>query len=347
MAFHFPTSPRTKNPKRRFASVPRTASLMSLIPAVLLLSPSTVLVAQELGGSDQINVGIAKSASPQVRRSAEAEKGLRVEPTRTFEYADHVANGVAMRNRTAGTIHLRGAPVPSKVLAALLYFNFSDGSQDGQRIVPVLFNANRVLAHKTGDHDDPCWGMAGNHSYVADVTQLVPIGGNLNQDYQVVLEFNTETSTTGQSPFSSPEPSQKVRTEGATLVVVYRTKDTTGPVFVYEALNNSMFSATAQFDLLHPNLTNMARFTMVGADGQRGFGGYDNLGSNELTFFDGNQIAGPPIASSDWDGSAGWPLPQLWDTHTHNVKLNGSLSSVRYQASGDCLVPVAFVIDAD
>jgi len=142
-----------------------------------------VAIAQELGGSDQINVGIAKSASPQVRRNAEAEKGLRVEPTRTFEYADHVANGVAMRNRTAGTIHLRGTPVPSKVLAALLYFNFSDGSRDGQRIVPVLFNANRVMARKTGDHDDPCWGMTGNHSYVADVTQFVPIGGDLNQDY--------------------------------------------------------------------------------------------------------------------------------------------------------------------
>ena len=76
-------------------------------------------------------------------------------------------NGIAMRNRTAGTIHLRGAPVPSKVLVALLYFNFSDGSRDGQRNVPVLFNANRVIANKTGDHDDPCWGMAGNHSYVA------------------------------------------------------------------------------------------------------------------------------------------------------------------------------------
>ena len=299
------------------------------------------------GPNDQINVGIAKSASPQVRRNAEAEKALRVEPTRMFEYADHVANGVAMRNRTAGTIHLRGAPVPSKVLAALLYFNFSDGSRDGQRSVPVLFNANRVIAHKTGDHDDPCWGMTGNHSYVADVTQLVPIGGDLNQDYQVVLQFDAETSTTGQNPWATPEPGQKVRTEGATLVVVYRTKDTTGPLFVYDALNNSMFSLTAQFDLLHPSLANVGRFTMVGADGQRGFGGYDNIGSNELTFFDGNQIAGPPIASSDWDGSAGWPLPQLWDTHTHNVKLNGSISSVRYQASGDCLVPVAFVIDAD
>ena len=53
------------------------------------------------------------------------------------------------------------------------------------------------------------------------------------------------------------------------------------------------------------------------------------------------------VASSDWDGSGGWPMPQLWNTHTHNVKLNGSVSSVRYQASGDCLVPVAFVIDAD
>jgi hypothetical protein len=36
--------------------------------------------------------------------------------------------------------------------------------------------------------------MAGNHSYVADVTPLVPIGGDLNQDYQVVLQFDTETS---------------------------------------------------------------------------------------------------------------------------------------------------------
>jgi len=92
--------------------------------APLLFTLSTAATAQELRAEDQINIGIAKSAPPQVRRNAEAEKALRVEPTRTFEYADHVANGIAMRNRTAGTIHLRGAPVPSKVLAALLYFNF-------------------------------------------------------------------------------------------------------------------------------------------------------------------------------------------------------------------------------
>ena len=90
--------------------------------------------------------------------------------------------------------------------------------------------------------------MAGNHSYVADVTQLVPIGGHLNQDYQVVIQFDAETTTTGENPWPL-DPNQKVRVEGASLIVVYRTQDTTGPVFLYDALNNSMFAVTAQFDL--------------------------------------------------------------------------------------------------
>jgi hypothetical protein len=311
------------------------------------MAPTTVVTAQELTARDQVNIGVAQSASPQQRASAEQEKARKVEPSQRFDFADHVANGIAMRNRTAGTIHLRGAPVPAKVLAALLYVNFSDDMREGRRDIPLLFNNTRVDASKTADHQDPCWGLAGNHSYVADVTRLVPLGGHLNQDYEVVLQFGAETSTTGQNPWLSPEPNQRVRVEGATLVVVYRTQDTTGQVFVYDAPGDSMFSGTAQFDLLHPGLDGAARFTMVGADGQRGLSGYDNVASNELTFFNGDQIAGPPVASSDWDGSDGWPLVQLWDTHTHEVKLNGNVSEVRYQASADCLVPVAFVIDAD
>lgn len=314
--------------------------------AVFFMVPATAVTAQEFGARDQVNVGVLESASPQLRAMAQERETLRVDPSRRFEFADHVANGIAMRNRTAGTIHLRGAPVPSRVLAALLYFNFSDDQREGRRNVPILFDANRVVADKTADHVDPCWGMMGNHSYVADVTRLVPIGGHLNQDYRVVIQFDAETSTTGQNPWSPVEPDQKVRVEGATLVIVYRTQDTTGSVFVYDALNDSMFAGTAQFDLQHPALDGVGRFTMAGADGQRG-AGHDNGASNELTFFNGNQIAGPPVASSDWDGSDGWPLVQLWDTHTHNVELNGPVSSVRYQAAGDCLVPVAFVVDAD
>jgi hypothetical protein len=316
------------------------------LAALVLALPAAAVSAQELTVRDQVNVGVADSAAPELRASAEAQKAFRVEPSRRFDFADHVANGIAMRNRTAGTIHLRGAPVPSKVMEALLYVNFSDDMREGRPELPVLFNNTNVVAKKTADHDDPCWGMAGNHSYVADVTRLVPIGGHLNQDYQVVLQFGIETSTSGQNPWSAPEPNQKVRVEGATLVVVYRTQDTTGSVFVYDPPSGSMFSATAQFDLMHPALDGAARFTMAGADGQRG-AGHDNSFSNELTFFNGDQIAGPPVASSDWDGSDGWPLVQLWDTHTHLVTLRGPVSQIQYQAGGDCLVPVAFVIDAD
>ena len=57
------------------------------IAAVLFMSSWTAVTAQEVGARDQINVGVATSASPQVRRSAEAEKALRVEPTRKFEFS--------------------------------------------------------------------------------------------------------------------------------------------------------------------------------------------------------------------------------------------------------------------
>ena len=175
------------------------------------MSLSTTVTAQELGTRDQINVGAARSASPQLKMSAEAEKALKLSRPESSNLP--IMWRMASRCATARRVpsHLRGAPVPSRVLAALLYFNFSDGSREGRRNVPVLFDGNRIVADKTGDHDDPCWGMAGNHSYVADVTRFVPIGGNLNQDYEVVLQFDAETSTTGQNPWSPVEPDQKVR----------------------------------------------------------------------------------------------------------------------------------------
>ncbi|ETW95871.1 MAG: hypothetical protein ETSY1_28835 [Candidatus Entotheonella factor] len=313
---------------------------------VLSLLPLASLHAQSRA-EKPINVGTLESASPRPASEAVVDRpDEKIEPSHRFEFAAHAANGVAMRNRTSGTIHLRGIPIRSTPLRAMLYFNFSDGSREGRDSSPVLFNGNVVTAQKTGDHDDPCWGQVGNHSYVADVTAFMPISGALNQDYDVVIPFDDTTSTTGQNPWS-PFTNQNVLMEGATLVVIYRSSDTTGAVYLYDALSNAMFAGTATFTLTHGTHTSPGLFTMVGADGQRGNTGHDNTVSNELTFFNGTQIAGPPVASSDWDGSDGWPLVQLWDTHTHIVKLEGEASQVTYQANGDCLVPVAFVIDAD
>ncbi len=281
--------------------------------AALSLLPLATLHAQQTpSGKRQINIGSLESASPRPASKAVQERAEeQLKPSHQFEFADHVANGVAMRNRTSGTIHLRGIPIRSKPLRALLYFNFSDDKEEGASSNPVLFNGNVITAKKTGDHLDPCWGSVGSHSYVADVTDLMPLGVNLNQDYDVVLPFDGATSTTGQNPWS-PVENQKVRMQGATLVLVYRNQDSIGAVYVYDAINNAMFSGSAAFTLLHGNHESPGLFTMVGADGQRGTG-HDNTLSNELTFFNAGQIAGPPVASSDWDGSDGWPLVQLWE----------------------------------
>jgi hypothetical protein len=69
--------------------------------------------------------------------------------------------------------------------------------------------------------------------------------------------------------------------------------------------------------------------------------------SNELTYFVGTQIAGPPVPASDWDGSDGLTLPQLWDTHTHEVRISNGVSQVDYVQNVDCLVPVGFVLDQE
>ena len=200
--------------------------------AVLSLFPLTTLHAQD---EKQVNIGLLKSTSPRLEAQ---DVEAKAEPSHRFDLADHVANGIAMRNRTSGTIHLRGIPIRSTPLRALLYFNFSDGNEKGADSTPVLFNGNVLTAKKTGDHADPCWGMVGSHSYVADATAFLPNGGNLNQDFHVVLPFQEDTSTTGQNPWS-PNESQRRRMQGATLVVVYQG---TGAVYVYDALNNAMFS---------------------------------------------------------------------------------------------------------
>ena len=270
-----------------------------------------------------------------------------IKPSFQFKKARHVVNGVTLRNRTSGTIHLRGVPAKSEIVAAILYWNFLDDLDIGADTDPVLFNGNKVIGRKTADSADPCWSnVVGSHSYVANVTQYVT-DENPNQDYQVVLFFDEATSTTGQNPWE-PSEAQDVRTEGASLIVVYRNDNfpSLGPVNIYDDLSNSMFFTDTTFNLSHQALNGSALFSMIGADGQRG-AGHDNFAANELTFFNNVQIAGSPIVSADWDGSDGWPLPQLWDTHTHIVKVAGIQSNVRYQVGGDCLVPVAFVIDVD
>ena len=281
---------------------------------------------------------------------------LKLEPSFEEKEAEHVLNGVALRNRNSGTIHLRGVPQQREVLRAILYWNFSDQDREGRDSRAILINGNNVRGRKVADNDDPCWGLVGNHTYRADVTPFVP-AFDPNQDYHVVPMFDEDSVTTGENPWRNP-PAQERLLEGAWLVVIYASADQPRGVAIYDNLSGTTAIGTdLAFFFAHPGIgpDPAGLFSMAGADGQRGAGNNNTGAANEQTFFNGSQIAGPfdpnaapfplPLSASDWDGSDGWPLNQLSDSHTHEVKLRDQASEVRYLIGGDCVTPVAFVIE--
>jgi len=97
-------------------------------------------------------------------------------------------------------------------------------------------------------------------------------------------------------------------------------------------------------------------FDNFGYDGQIGTS-RTITASNETTTVQGFPggvsvlVAGPggETGDSDWDGSSGWPLPQLWDDTGHDISnalmpVTDTDVSVTYVPFGDCLGLVGSVI---
>jgi hypothetical protein len=86
-----------------------------------------------------------------------------------------------------------------------------------------------------------------------------------------------------------------------------------------------------------------------GADGQIG-ASRNATSSGDTVSVNGTLISGTGVTnvpSGDWDGSAGWPLPQLWDDTGHDISTaaaGASSLAVSINAPGDCLITVANVV---
>ncbi len=289
-------------------------------------------------------VALAANGVPGPGAAAAPMVLMTIAPTLTFPAAGHVVNGVALRNMMSGTIGTRGVPAGAPIKAAYLYWNYGNNVPVGALAENMIFNGHLVTGTKVADGAGLCWGTTGTHTYRAVVTPFIPLA-NPNQDYII---GGGGDNTSGLNPWTSPVTIRK--NNGAALVVFYggtALAPVLGDAMLYDRLTGSaMLGGAHTFTLTHAALpVGAAQFSMVGADGQRG-GTHTNTSSNEIGKFNAVQFSGPPVAASDWDGSGGLPLPQLWDVHTHNVSLNGTASSiVDYTAPGDCVMPVAFVID--
>src|SRR5262249_36002048 len=144
--------------------------------------------------------------------------------------------------------------------------------------------------------------------------------------------------------------------DGASLVETYSNSSTTsGKEAIFDKLagasnsNAGIHNFAVRMNTGKTVFSGAGLFTQIGSDVQDGDsvspelpGGA--LGTDELDEFNGIVFVGPGgfYPQSDWDGSNGWPLPQLWDTHTLDVDFNGTaVNTDTTFVQADCIAPVA------
>lgn len=280
-----------------------------------------------------------------------------IKPRIIFQRARYATAGVPLRNHQLGTITLSGIPPGSKVLKAYLYWMWASLAAPTPAHTVVNFKRVEPLpggpmvaapGALVGTGADPCWLGPSNFVYVSDVTPQVTGAGV----YAVVLSAASGASFNGSDPWGLPGPVAPLA-EGASLVVVYQnTIEPMGTVRIYDVgLAGNMALGALAYNLVGlPPGGILELWDTIGGDGQIGASRLPSM-ATEITTIDGSPVAGPGSAynDSDWNGSDGKPIPQLWDDHGHDIKLKigaGGFSTVSFTSLPgvpDCWVPAANV----
>jgi hypothetical protein len=185
-----------------------------------------------------------------------------------------------------------------------------------------------------------------------NVTAFLP-NTRLSGDYNFsALRCN---DTSGSNPWISGSLGP-VKWEGAALVVTYRNTSipSTHRVSIFDRLQgaangstlpNSSFAVAMSTGGGTP-FSGTGLFTQISADGQTG-ASFSNIATGETDNFNAVLLAGPggQYPQSNWDGSNGWPQPELWDTHTMDVSFSGGAvnTDTTNIPTGDCIAAVAYV----
>jgi hypothetical protein len=315
----------------------------------LAVGANTVAFAQEYG----------TSASPTYDAKAMAQPRSVVEavlppPAMVFTTANYGTGGVALRNRGAGSIGVSG--VVGAVKAAFIYWavigpNASAGSIIVQRRFPTPVSASVTLTGTVvGAGVNPCWVAATTPIvvYRAAIPLSIATG---NGDYEVRLLPGAGGSTAGGDPWVGV-PLVPLW-EGASLVIIGTGG---GTVNVFDlGFAGATFIPPFSYSLTLTGSATSFLWDNIGADGQ--IGGFPGRAataslSGETTTINGVLVAGPGSAfdlTGDWNGSSGFPLPQLWDDTGHAVTLPAATSTLSITfgpATGqnDCLTSVANVV---
>ncbi len=266
--------------------------------------------------------------------------------------------GVALRNRKTGNIGISGVIQPVK--AALMYWAAitkgpapaADKAIQLQRLYPTPASAVVTLSGTSlGTGSSPCWPGNTITVFRASVPLSIATG---NGSYKVNILPGAGGSTNGADPWVS---AVLPLFEGASIVLV---GSGSGTVAIYDSgLAGHTFAGfpglSYTLRLLVPAPGTQTLFDNIGADGQHGSSRKAVVTlADEVTTINSVRIAGPgsSYVDSDWNGSSGFPLPQLWDDTGHDITAatpRGTTSlNVAIKGSGspyDCLTTVANVVE--
>ena len=142
--------------------------------------------------------------------------------------------------------------------------------------------------------------------------------------------------------------------EGASLVIVTSNGSHTVSIYDSGIAGLTSIASNVEYVLNLPSATSGGQvlWDTIGSDGQTGSSRTDDTSSLETTTINGFPVAGAGIGAanpdSDWNGSAAFPLPELWDDKGHDISgaAPGGTTSldVLFTSQYDCFNVVANVV---
>jgi hypothetical protein len=279
----------------------------------------------------------------------------------TYSNAEYATGGVGLRNQKERSIIISGPNGPA--IDAYLYWVYLLNTTTPPPAVTSMILCRTWPANGptagcatlsgtlVAIGGDPCWGSVGAYIYRAQVPLSVVSG---NGTYFVKTLPGAGGLTDGEDPWDGNVVFQLA--EGASLVVV--TGNGSHTVSLYDTgiagltVNTAAGSVSYTLNLPVPTSGGTVLWDNFGSDGQVGLSRTALPAAQETTMISGFPIAGPGIGAvdsdSDWNGSAGFPLPQLWDDTGHDITAaapgGNTMLDVFFFSPADCWNVVGNVV---
>lgn len=327
------------------------------------LAATTALCSYAFAGSPRPSGGTSQDPSAKTAVVSKVTTNPKV-VIGVITNAQYAVAGTGLRNRSTGTINISGFVPPLQ--KAILYWGVlcptsspCGSSISIQRLSPSEISPKTFIGTLIGTGVDPCWGSNHAEYYKAYVGPIAPPKGS-GGTYQVFIPKSEQGITDSSDPWVSAD-SKLPQWEGASLVLVGTGTSTVN-------ITDAGLAGTPFFSPpLPPYSYNVTLFgtpsggpviwSSINADGQVGVSTTAEADTaDEQVTINGTQVSGPstgPVTwdtDSDYNGNDASPLPQLWDSRTHDISgvslaspLSISVTSLS-EVGNDCVEQVANII---